>query len=573
MNTTSEPTQAKSCPECGQVLLPDAPQGLCPRCLMKNAALAGEPSAVESGGTTAYVSGREAGASVVAMSPPAGFVAPEIAELAGLLPQLEVIEMLGQGGMGVVYRVRQRGLDREAALKIMPPRASGDSAFSERFGREARALARLNHPNIITVYDFGCAGDLYYFLMEYVDGANLRQLLRAGRIWPRQALSIVPQICDALQYAHDEGVVHRDIKPENILIDGKGRVKIADFGLVKLLVQKETDPMLTGPRHVMGTVHYMAPEQIERPLEVDHRADIYSLGVVFYELLTGELPLGRFSLPSEKVQMDVRLDEVVLKTLEKDPRRRYQHASEVKSDVEMASAGNQWGPAGQPRRRVFLAYAALLAAALVLAGGAWLLLEGDRAPSKAADTELESALEKLLDPEVLFDEKEEILEDLRRTGRLESIIAVLERKALEVPESADRHLALGVAYIKKVTSAGNDLDKGTYARKADQAFDRALALDARHWGARFYKAISLTFWPPVFGKMAEAIRHFELLLEQQAEGPSRPEHAETYLFLGNVHQQQGNYLKALEVWRKGAALFPGHPGLGERLEGAPPESP
>src|SRR5262249_46851880 len=145
---------------------------------------------------------------------------------------------------------------------------------------------------------------------------------------------IVPQICDALQYAHEEGVVHRDIKPENILLDRKGRVKIADFGLAKLLRRDGENFTLTGSRQVMGTLYYMAPEQVERPLEVDHRADIYSLGVVFYEMLTGQLPVGRFPLPSEKVGTDPHFDGIVLHALEREPERRYQHASDVKTDVE-----------------------------------------------------------------------------------------------------------------------------------------------------------------------------------------------------------------------------------------------
>ena len=245
--------------------------------------------------------------------------------------------------MGAVYKARQRGLDRLVALKILPPQGASDPAFTERFSREARALAKLNHPNIVTVHDFGEivtdhgsgeTGGLYFFIMEYVDGANLRQLLQAKNLTPAEAMKIVPPICEALQYAHDEGIVHRDIKPENILVDKKGRVKIADFGLAKLLGRKAEMYTLTGPWQVMGTPHYMAPEQMERPLAVDHRADIYSLGVVLYEMLTGELPLGRFLPPSQKVQIDVRLDEIVLKTLEKEPERRYQHVSEVKTQVE-----------------------------------------------------------------------------------------------------------------------------------------------------------------------------------------------------------------------------------------------
>jgi hypothetical protein len=195
-------------------------------------------------------------------------------------------------------------------------------------------MAQLSHPNIVTVFDFGQAGGLYYFVMEYVDGANLRQLMHAGTLAPKEALAIIPQICDALQYAHDEGVVHRDIKPENILIDKKGRVKVADFGLSKLLGGDAADIALTGTHQVMGTVRYMAPEQMQGTRHVDHRADIYSLGVVIYELLTGEVPMGRFEPPSHRVQLDIRLDEVVLRTLEREPDRRYQKASEIKTDVE-----------------------------------------------------------------------------------------------------------------------------------------------------------------------------------------------------------------------------------------------
>jgi predicted Ser/Thr protein kinase len=259
---------------------------------------------------------------------------PSLEEVARQFPQLEIIDLLGQGGMGIVYKARQPRLDRFVALKILPAEASCDPAFAERFAREARALAKLTHPTIVAVYDFGESDGRFYLLMEFVDGVNLRQLLRERRLKPEEALQVVPQICAALQYAHDQGVIHRDIKPENILLDKKGQVKIADFGLAKLIGRNASDSALTGSQQVMGTPHYMAPEQMEKPLAVDHRADIYSLGVVFYEMLTGELPLGRFAPPSQKVHVDVRLDEVVLRTLEKEPDRRYQHASDVKSDVE-----------------------------------------------------------------------------------------------------------------------------------------------------------------------------------------------------------------------------------------------
>src|SRR5262245_5905013 len=196
------------CPRCGGEM-PAGPGGLCPRCAA--GLLAAEPTefAGESGPHGTRI-----------MKQP---LAP--AELAAKFPQLEIIELLGRGGMGAVYKVRQKELDRTVALKILPPGIGDDSAFADRFAREARALARLNHPGIVTLYEFGRADGLFYFLMEFVDGVNLRQLLDAGRVSPREALAIVPQICDALQYAHDQGIVHRDIKPENVLLDRKRWVK------------------------------------------------------------------------------------------------------------------------------------------------------------------------------------------------------------------------------------------------------------------------------------------------------------------------------------------------------------
>ena len=236
--------------------------------------------------------------------------------------------------MGAVYKARQRGLNRVVALKILPPQVSGVPGFAERFAREAQALARLSHPNIVTIIDLGQSDSLYYFLMEFVDGLNLRQMLQAQRMTPRDVLGMMPQICEALEYAHGEGIIHRDIKPENILLDAQGRVKIADFGISKILGPGAHALKLTQPDQVVGTMHYMAPEQFEKPLEADHRADLYSLGVVLYEMLTGELPLGHFELPSKKAAVDSRLDELVLHALERNPNRRYQQASEIRLQLE-----------------------------------------------------------------------------------------------------------------------------------------------------------------------------------------------------------------------------------------------
>src|SRR5688572_20856486 len=162
--------------------------------------------------------------------------------------------------------------------------------------------------------------------MEYVDGINLRSALESSALTPKRALAIVPQLYDTLQSAHDLGVVHRDIKPENVLLDRDGSMKIADFGLAKLSGASAAHETLTNPSVTMGTLHYMAPEQLRKAHAVDHHTDIFSLGVVFYEMLTNALPISRFEPPSRRVDVDVRLDKIMLHALEQAPERRYQQA-------------------------------------------------------------------------------------------------------------------------------------------------------------------------------------------------------------------------------------------------------
>ncbi|MCW5558882.1 MAG: serine/threonine protein kinase, partial [Verrucomicrobiae bacterium] len=324
MNT--DVSSSSACPRCGAPIPAEAPQGLCPRCVLLGAATSTEPAA----GAT--------------LRPP-----PDLETIRAAFPQLEILRLIGQGGMGFVYAARQPQLDRLVALKLLPMATGSDPAFAERFAREGRLLARLNHPNIVSVYEFGQAPGFGYLIMEFVDGVNLRQAMRSGRFSPSEALAIVPRICEALQYAHDQGVLHRDIKPENILLDAQGRVKIADFGIAKLAGDRQADVTLTASGARLGTPHYMAPEQIEAPSAVDHRADIYSLGVVFYELLTGEPPLGRFAPPSAKAELDARIDEIVMRALAKERELRQQSAGEVKTQVEgLGEAGPGIRSAGAP---------------------------------------------------------------------------------------------------------------------------------------------------------------------------------------------------------------------------------
>jgi hypothetical protein len=220
--------------------------------------------------------------------------------------------------------------------------------------------------------------------MEFVDGLSLRHLMKGRGLTPEEALKVVPKICESLEYAHSKGVIHRDIKPENILIDREGRVKIADFGLARLIAGNDPASQVTATHVVMGTPGYMAPEQYQS-MSVDHRADIYSLGAVFYEMLTGQLPVGRFDPPSRKIQVDVRLDEIVLKTLENEPDRRYQRAVDVKTDVEAVSwrPRLKGEPAGfarplEPRRelRILFWIPFTIIAVVVLGLGVFLMASG-----------------------------------------------------------------------------------------------------------------------------------------------------------------------------------------------------
>jgi tRNA A-37 threonylcarbamoyl transferase component Bud32 len=331
----------KICPSCHRPVPSDAPGGLCPVCVLLAAREDVPPTDI-----------------------------PSLEEVRAAFPQFEILELIGRGGMGVVYKARQPQLDRTVALKILLPGLHHDPGFAERFSREARALAKLAHPNIVGVHDFGESGGFFWLSMEHVDGVNLRQAMQAARFTPEQALAIIPDLCSALQYAHDHGVLHRDIKPENILLDAKGRVKVADFGIARMADDERRDFTLTMTGSTLGSRAYIAPEQIENPGKVDHRADLYSLGVVFYEMLTGELPLGRFPAPSEKSGSDPRLDEVVFRTLEKEREKRYQSAAEVKADVETASERPKApGPkalSGQPLHLIAWAIGLFLGGATVL---------------------------------------------------------------------------------------------------------------------------------------------------------------------------------------------------------------
>ncbi len=261
------------------------------------------------------------------------FVPPSTAELDALIPAYKFLEFIERGGMGAVYKAVQKSLNRTVAVKLLPQVHRNKESFAERFKREAHALAQLNHPHIIGVHDFGETPDgQMYYVMEFVAGMDLQHLLKRNPPEPRQILKIITQVCEALQFAHEHGIVHRDIKPANILIDERGNVKVADFGLAKVVGPHSVDYTATGM--TLGTPDYIAPEAMDQSKNIDHRADIYSLGVMIYELFTGHVPKGMWEPPSIRSGADKGIDAVVSKAMQNNPEKRYQHVRDMTQVLE-----------------------------------------------------------------------------------------------------------------------------------------------------------------------------------------------------------------------------------------------
>jgi hypothetical protein len=275
--------------------------------------------------------------------------------LGQILGGCRIDEVLGRGGMGVVYKATQLSLNRPVAIKVLPEEVCGQPQFVERFKREVDVLSRLAHPNVVTVFERGEVDGRLYVIMEYVQGTSLREVIRKGPLPSAEALVIVRGVLAALEHAHGKGIIHRDIKPENVLVAPGGIVKVADFGLSRLIDPAEAT-RLTHTNILLGTYEYMAPEQREKAREADERADIYATGVVLYELLAGELPIGHFAALSRKRprECDSRIDEIVERSLAKSPEDRYQRASEMGAAVSRvlsAAAAPEPPPVAAPPPR------------------------------------------------------------------------------------------------------------------------------------------------------------------------------------------------------------------------------
>ena len=286
---------------------------------------------------------------------------PSLAELQALLPAYQFLALIGHGGMGAVFKAVQLSLNRPVAIKVLPAdlMEDADANFAARFRQESLTMAKLTHPGIVSVFESGESGGLLYIVMEFVDGTDVARMIAGeGKIAPELATKLLTQVCNALHYAHQNGVVHRDIKPANLLLTRDGTVKIADFGLAKH--DDATLLGLTKTNVAIGTPDFLAPEAWTPNTPLDGRADVYALGVTLYQMLTGEMPRGLWKMPSVKAGVDPRFDAIIDRAMQPDRATRYQSSAELRRDLELiqrephgaAEARRVW------RRRVGMGVAA-----------------------------------------------------------------------------------------------------------------------------------------------------------------------------------------------------------------------
>lgn len=260
-------------------------------------------------------------------SPHTDFTPPELEEIGQLLPAYEMHHFIAKGGMGAVYMARQRSLERDVAIKILPRHFGEDASFRASFETEAKSMAKLNHPNLISIYDFGQVDGLLYIIMEMVQGKSLYHSAYGKTIDPSEAAHIVIGICQGLANAHKHGILHRDIKPANILLAPDASPKIGDFGLARPVGDSDADISF-------GTPGYSAPEVVHNPAAVDESTDIYSVGVILYELLTGNLPSSNYAPAASEVKCDPAYDRIIRKATHPTPALRYRSAESMAKDLQ-----------------------------------------------------------------------------------------------------------------------------------------------------------------------------------------------------------------------------------------------
>ena len=360
------------------------------------------------------------------------------------LGHYQILEMLGAGGMGEVYRARDDRLERDVAVKVLGAETLADESARSRFRKEALALGRLNHPNIGTVHDFDTHGGVDFIVMELVAGESLAQMLRRGPLPERDVIAIGVQVASALEEAHDRGIVHRDLKPGNIIVTPRGQAKVLDFGLARLVASTDDLTTTATSHHLAGTLAYMAPEQL-RGKPADARSDLWALGVVLYETASGVRPFGGqtpyevssgiLHQPPAGLPAGVApwLRAVIERCLEKDPAKRYQRAGEVRAAIEAVKTGtvsqlSVWKYHTRRRRALTITAAAAALAALITAlnpGGVRVRITGGAAPRRI-DRLAVLPLDNLSDPsqEYFADGvTETLITDLTRLGVFRRVTA------------------------------------------------------------------------------------------------------------------------------------------------------
>src|SRR5947209_680274 len=335
------------CPRCGAEIAPDAPEGGCPGCLLESGLNLLADASVAGVGSSAVASAKADDPSRVDKAARAATRNERLAKMLGELGDYELLEEVGRGGQGVVFRARQKSLNRTVALKVISLGQWASQAHLKRFRREAEAAASLDHPSIVPIYEVGERDGSCYFSMKFIEGGQLDEVVRREPMSIRRAVGLIAKLARTVHYAHEHGILHRDIKPGNILLDGKGEPHLTDFGLARLV---ETESTVTRTLEVLGTPSYMAPEQAAgNNTKLTGATDVYGLGAVLYQLLTGHPPYAggttyetiKLLLETEprpprlwNRKIDRDLSTICLKCLEKDPTRRYDSALALAEDLE-----------------------------------------------------------------------------------------------------------------------------------------------------------------------------------------------------------------------------------------------
>ncbi|MEQ8836718.1 MAG: serine/threonine-protein kinase, partial [Lacipirellulaceae bacterium] len=353
-----------SCEACGLALgLLSTSDSLCPSCLLSTA-----------------IEELQSDELLALGAPTTHQGAPSSEELSKSIPQFEFLELLGGGGSGWVYLAKQISLNRLVAVKLLRQRVGRLLSTHERFGAEAQTLANLNHSKLVTVHDYGTTENEdsdgtphCYLVMEYIPGPTLRHKLRSGPLSVRQATRIACQICEAIQYAHSQGIVHRDLKPENILFTSDAEnadLKVADFGIAKLIGEGELSTSYTATGTVVGTPYYMAPERHLASSAATRQSDIYSLGVLLYEMLTGQIPIGNFPPLEQSHGIPKPLSDAVHRAVASNPAERFSTAAELDQAIQSPSGVQTAAKeSGRLNRSLKRAIVGLLLLTLGIAGG------------------------------------------------------------------------------------------------------------------------------------------------------------------------------------------------------------